>query len=104
VKKTVRTAAFTVLTAAVAGALAVVIIRSQMRRHQRDLFSSRPFRRLAALSYINREPASVDLIRLLRDFVAWEPRRMLRDRARAMIDQMIADAREVAGENGLEQT
>ena len=103
-KKTVRTAAFTVLTAAVAGALAVVIIRSQMRRHKRDLFSSRPFRRLAALSYINREPASVDLIRLLRDFVAWEPQRMLRDRAQAMIDQMIADAREVAGENGLEQT
>ena len=103
-KKTVRTAAFAVLTAAVAGGLAVVIIRSQMRRHKRDLFSSQPFRRLAALSYINREPASVDLIRLLRDFVAWEPRRMLRDRARAMIDQMIADAREVAGENGLEQT
>ena len=99
-----RTAAFAVLTAAVAGALAVVIIRSQMRRHKRDLFSSQPFRRLAALSYINREPASVDLIRLLRDFVAWEPRRMLRDRARAIIDQMIADAREVAGENGLEQT
>ena len=99
-----RTAAFAVLTAAVVGALAVVIIRSQMRRHKRDLFSSQPFRRLAALSYINREPASVDLIRLLRDFVAWEPRRMLRDRARAMIDQMIADAREVAGENGLEQT
>lgn len=102
-KKTVRTATLTVLAAAVAGALAVVIIRSQVSRHKRDLFSPRPFRRLAALSHINQEPASVDLIRLLRDFVAWEPRRMLRDRAQAITDQMIADIRDVAGENRLEQ-
>lgn len=102
-KKTVRTAALIVVAAAVAGSLAVVIVRSQVSRHKRDLFSPRPFRRLAALGHINREPASVDLIRLLRDFVEWEPQRMLRDRARAITDQMMADILEVADENGLEQ-
>ncbi|MEE2904899.1 MAG: hypothetical protein VX801_00710 [Gemmatimonadota bacterium] len=102
-KKTVRTAALTVLAAGVVGALAMLIIRSQISRHKRDLFSVRPFQRLAALAHINQEPASVDLIRLLRDFVAWEPRRMLRDRAQVIVDEMLADIREVAGDNGLEQ-
>jgi hypothetical protein len=92
VNKTVRTAAFTVLAAAAAGALAALIIRGQISRHRRDLFSPRAFRRLAALGHINREPASVDLIRLLRDFIAWEPRKMLRERAHAIIDRMMAEA------------
>ena len=103
VKKTVRSAALTVLAAGVAGARAMMIIRSLISRHKRDLFSVRPFQRLAALAHINQEPAAVDLIRLLRDFVAWEPRRMLRDRAQVIVDEMLADIREVAGDNGLEQ-
>ncbi|MDX1646324.1 MAG: hypothetical protein R3304_04180 [Longimicrobiales bacterium] len=87
-----KTAALTVLAAAAAGALAAVIIRGQISRYQRDLFSPRAFKRLAALGHIAREPASVDLIRLLRDFIAWEPRRMLRERARAIIDRMLEEA------------
>lgn len=86
--KTLRTATITVLAAAAAGALAVLIIRGQISRHRRDLFSPRPFRRLAALGHIGREPASVDAIRLLRDFVAWEPRKLLRERAQAIMDRM----------------
>jgi hypothetical protein len=86
--KTLRTAALTVLAAAAAGALTVVIIRGQISRHRRDLFSARPFRRLAALGHIGREPASVDAIRLLSDFVAWEPRKLLRERAQAIMDRM----------------
>lgn len=87
-----KTAGFTVLAAAAAGAVAAWIIRGQISRHQRDLFSPRAFKRLAALGHISREPASVDLIRLLRDFIAWEPRKMLRERAQNIVDRMLADA------------
>jgi len=93
--KKLKTAGLTVLAAAAAGALAAVIIRGQISRHQRDLFSPHAFRRLAALGHISREPASVDLIRLLRDFVAWEPRKMLRERAVAIVDRMLEDAERV---------
>jgi hypothetical protein len=90
--KKLRTAGFTVLAAAAAGALAAMIIRGQISRHQRDLFNPRAFRRLAALGHINREAASVDLIRLLHDFIAWEPRQMLRERAQVIVDRMLEEA------------
>jgi len=90
--KKLRTAGLTVLVAAAAGALAAIVIRGQISRHQRDLFSPRAFKRLAALGHIQSEPASVDLIRLLRDFITWEPRKMLRERAQAIVERMLADA------------
>jgi len=90
--KRVRTAGLTVLAAAAAGALAALIIRGQISRHQRDLFSPRAFKRLAALGHISRETASVDLIRLLRDFISWEPRKMLRERAQVILDRMMEEA------------
>lgn len=83
------------LAAAAAGALTAWIIRGQISRYRRDLFSPRAFKRLAALGHIAREPASIDLIRLLRDFIAWEPRRMLRERAQAIIDRMMAEANQL---------
>ena len=98
----VRTAGLTVLAAAAAGALAAWIIRGQITRHQRDLFSSRAFKRLAALGHINREPASVDLIHLLRDFIAWEPRKMLRDRAQGIMDRMLEEASQAGMHAGAE--
>ena len=84
----IRTAGITVLAAAAAGAIAALIIRDQITRHQRDLFNPRALRRLAALGHVSKEPASVDMIRLLRDFVAWEPRKMLRERAAAIVERM----------------
>lgn len=90
--RNLKTAGLTVLAAAAAGALAAWLIRGQISRYQRDLFSPRAFKRLAALGHISREPASVDLIRLLRDFIAWEPRRMLRERAQSIVDRMLAEA------------
>ena len=96
--RTLRTATLTVLAAAAAGALAVLIVRGQIYRHRRDLFSPRPFRRLAALGHMGREPASVDAIRLLRDFVSWEPRKLLRERAQAIMDRMT----EEVGQAGLQ--
>ena len=99
-KKSVKVLAVTVLAAAAAGAAAVYIMRRQIRLHRRDLFSPRPFRRLAALGHMGKEPASVDAIRLLRDFIAWEPRRHLRARAQAIMDRMMTEAGALAAEAG----
>jgi hypothetical protein len=90
-KKSTKVVLITMVAAAAAGALAVYITRRQIRLHRRDLFSPRPFRRLAALGHIGKEPASVDAIRLLRDFVAWEPRKHLRARAQAVIERMTSE-------------
>ncbi|NJD20759.1 MAG: hypothetical protein FIA95_15920 [Gemmatimonadetes bacterium] len=92
--KKLKAAGITILAAAVAGGIIALIIRKQISRHRRDLFSPRALRRLAALGHMRREAASVDNIRLLRDFIAWEPRTMLRERARAILARMEG---EVAG-------
>ena len=90
-KKSTKVLAITVIAAAAAGALAVYIMRRQMRAHRRDLFSPRPFRRLAALGHMANEAASVDAIHVLRDFIASEPRRHLRARAQAIIERMTSE-------------
>lgn len=77
--------AFAGLTAFVA--LGMLVIRDQMRRHRRDLFSPHPLRRLAALGYIGRHP-DVENAHLLRDFLSWERRPMLRRRAAAILQRM----------------
>lgn len=102
--RTWRTATVTVLAAAAAGALAALIIRGQVSRHRRDLFSPRAYRRLAALSHMNREPASVDAIRVLRDFISWEPRQALRDRAQAIVDRMMSEVAQLGIAPGPETT
>lgn len=70
------------------GGVAVLIAHDQMTRHQRDLFSPRVFRRLAALGHMTRARASVNTVNLLRDYMAWEPRKLLRDRARTIEARM----------------
>ncbi len=91
-RRTIRVAGLTVLAAAAAGALAALVVRDQISRHQRNLFSPKALRRLAALGHMSRQPASVDNIRLLRDFIAWEPRKLLRTRARAIVARMEEEA------------
>ena len=93
--RSLKTAGLTVLAAAAAGAIAALIIRGQITRHQRDLVSPRALRRLAALGHISREPASVDLIRLLLDFIDWEPKQMLRERAQVIVNRMLDDAEQL---------
>jgi hypothetical protein len=83
-----RIAGITVLATAAAGAVAALVVRDQISRHRRNLFSPSALRRLAALGHIAGEDASVDNIRLLRDFIAWEPRKLLRERARTIVDRM----------------
>jgi hypothetical protein len=55
---------------------------------------------MAALGHMGKEPASVDAIRLLRDFVAWEPRRHLRARAQAIIERMTSEVGALPAEAG----
>jgi hypothetical protein len=87
-----RIAGVTVLAAAVAAAVAALIVRDQVSRHRRNLFSPHALRRLAALGHIGRAGATVDNITLLRDFITWEPRRLLRNRARAILARMEEEA------------
>jgi hypothetical protein len=83
-----RTAGFTLLAIAAAAALGGLLVRDQITRHRRELFSRHPLRRLAALSYLGNGPASVDHVLLLRDFIAWEPRPLLRRRAVLLLERM----------------
>jgi hypothetical protein len=87
-KRVLRTTGFTVLAVAAAAALGALLVRDQISRHQRDLFSPHPLRRLAALGYIGGRTASVDLVLLLRDFIAWEPRPLIRKRAVTVLERM----------------
>ena len=72
------------LGAAAAVALGIFLARDQMARHRRDLFSPHPLRRLAALGYLRSHPQADD-VPLLRDYVAWEDRPLLRKRATAIL-------------------
>lgn len=101
-KRVARTAGFTVLAVAAVAALGALLVRDQISRHQRDLFSPHPLRRLAALGFVGGRPASVDGVLLLRDFIAWEPRPLIRRRATALLMRMEAGlaARQSSGTAG----
>ena len=100
--KKIRRAGITVLVAAGFGALTALIIRDQITRRQRDLFSGSGIRRLAALGHISRAPASVDAVNLLRDFIAWEPNGLLRERAVSIVARMEGEVAELISEPKLE--
>jgi hypothetical protein len=87
-KRIARTTGFTLLAVAATAALGAILVRDQISRSRRDLFSPHPLRRLAALGYLGGLPASVDLVLLLRDFIAWEPRSLLRRRATQLVARM----------------
>jgi hypothetical protein len=56
-------------------------------RHQRSLFSAKPRRRLAALSRLAAEEPTVDTMKLLREYVAWERHPRLRRRGQQLLAQ-----------------
>ena len=87
-RRILRITGIGLLAAAVAGLLGVLFVRDQMSRHRRDLFSSRPLRRLAALGYIAGAPPTVDSIRLLRDYIAWERQPLIRRQATQVLAKM----------------
>ena len=77
------------LTFGLGTAVGAVLAHQSMGRHRADLFSRRPLRRLSALGYLKGH-ASVETVRLLHDYLAWEPHPMLRRRADAMVRRMEA--------------
>lgn len=77
--------------------ISTLVVRDQITRHRRDLFSVSARQRLAALGYIAGLAASVELVHLLRDYVAWEPRTLLRRRALQIIERMERHLHQSAG-------
>jgi hypothetical protein len=66
-----------------------LLAQQSMGRHRQDLFSGRPLRRLSALGYLSGHP-SVEAVRLLRDYLAWETHPLLRRRADSIVRRMEA--------------
>ncbi len=98
--RTLRVTGISLLAAAAVGALAAWVIRDQISRHRKELFSPHALRRLAALGHMSRAEPSVDHITLLRDFLAWEPRRLLRNRAQVILERMEDEAAGILAEVG----
>ncbi len=97
-----RTLGLTAAGVVAVSALGVLLVRDQVHRHRRDLFSPRPLRRLAALTYIGKHP-DVENAHLLRDFLSWEQEPMLRRRAASILgrmEQRLASSEEAEGNNG----
>ncbi len=55
---------------------------------------------MAALRHMSGAPATVDAITLLRDFNAGEPRRLLRNQAKAVLARMRGELRDRQGDGG----
>jgi hypothetical protein len=83
-----RTTGVVLLSIGAVTALGAFVVRDQISRHQRNLFSTQALKRFAALGYLSGTPASVELVQLLRDFCAWEPNGILRRRATQILARM----------------
>jgi hypothetical protein len=59
------------------------------RQYRRNLFSKSPLRRIAALGYLRARP-TVNTAQILREYVAWEPRSILRQRGVQMLRRIEA--------------
>lgn len=99
-----RIAGIVLLSLGAAVGVGALVVRDQISRHRRELFSSQPIRRMAALSYLAGREATVEAVQLLRDFVAWEPKPLIRRRAIRILNRMesrlaerVAMAEDVAG-------
>ena len=77
------------LTFGLGAVLGSVLAQQSMGRHREDLFSGRPLRRLSALGYLSGHP-SVEAVRLLYDYLAWEQHPLLRRRADGIVRRMEA--------------
>jgi hypothetical protein len=72
------------------GVAAGSLVWSRMQRqYRRNLFSKSPLRRVAALGYLRARP-TVNTAQLLREYVAWEPRSILRQRGAKMLRRLEA--------------
>jgi hypothetical protein len=72
------------------GVAAGSLMWSRMQRqYRRNLFSKHTLRRVAALGYLRARP-TVNTAQLLREYVAWEPRQVLRQRGVRMLKRLEA--------------
>ncbi len=72
----------------IGGIAAGSLVWSRMQRqYRRNLFSRSPIRRVAALGYLRARP-TVNTAQLLREYVAWEPRSILRSRGARMLKRI----------------
>lgn len=82
-------------TAVIAGAALLgaaagwLVAHGRQGHHRGDLFSARPVRRFAALGFLAGRP-SVETLRLLRDYLAWERVPLLRRRAARIVRRLEA--------------
>ena len=67
--------------------LGAVVWSGQILRSRRDLFSKRPWRRLAALGYLGGQPG-LETARILADYVRWERHPDLRRRGERLLRRM----------------
>ncbi|HLA15158.1 MAG TPA: hypothetical protein VJZ25_09060 [Gemmatimonadaceae bacterium] len=54
---------------------------------RRELFNRSPLRRVAALGYLRARP-SISTARILREYIAWEPRPILRQRGARILKSL----------------
>lgn len=74
----------------IGGLAAGSVMWSRMQRqYRRNLFSKSPLRRVAALGYLRARP-TVNTAQLLREYVAWEPRSILRHRGVRLLKRLEA--------------
>ena len=79
-----------VIAASAAGlAAGWLLAQRYLEHHRQALFSKAPRLRHAALGYLSGH-ASPETIRLLRDYVAWEPRRVLKRRGLRVLRELEA--------------
>jgi hypothetical protein len=91
-----RTAGIVLLSVGAVTAAGALVVRDQLARHQRNLFSRNALKRFAALGYLSGAPASVELVQVLRDFTTWEPNSVLRRRAANILSRMERQLRTTA--------
>ena len=84
---------------AAAASAAALVVRDQFSRQRRNLFNPVALRRMAALEHMARQAPTVDTINLLRDYITWEPRRALRNRAISLVERMEREAAKANGED-----
>jgi len=97
-KQILRIVGVTALAVGLTGAAAVLLVKQQISRQRRNLFNPLSLRRMAALEHMARQRPSVDHITLLRDYISWEPRKLLRNRARAIVERMEQEAVDLNGQ------
>jgi hypothetical protein len=82
-----------VLFGAIGGIALGFLAWSRVQRlSRRDLFSTQPVRRYAALGYLRSCP-TIETVHLLREYVAWESKSALRRRGVRMLREMEASIR-----------